>query len=51
MRPGTAAGIGPADDEAFGPHVLRRTLGTDRRRTLPSEADGTRVLEALTIDR
>ncbi|MFJ9554581.1 tyrosine-type recombinase/integrase [Nocardiopsis sp. NPDC101807] len=27
---GAAAGIGPADDgEAFGPHVLRHTFGTD----------------------
>lgn len=27
---GAAAGIGPSDEgEAFGPHVLRHTLGTD----------------------
>ncbi|MGW5880286.1 site-specific integrase [Nocardiopsis terrae] len=27
---GAVAGIGPADDgEAFGPHVLRHTFGTD----------------------
>nr|WP_083936463.1 site-specific integrase [Nocardiopsis ganjiahuensis] len=79
---GAAAGIGPADDgEAFGPHVLRHTFGTDlvrgrgdlvaapvdvvlvaelmghadlnttRRYALPSEADKTRALEALTTDR
>lgn len=79
---GAAAGIGPADDgEAFGPHVLRHTFGTDlvrgrgevatapvdvvlvaelmghadlnttRRYTLPTHADKTRALEALTTDR
>ncbi|GAA4900955.1 integrase [Streptomonospora salina] len=79
---GAAAGIGPADDgEAFGPHVLRHTFGTDlvrgrgdlasapvdvvlvaelmghsdldttRRYTLPSEADKTAALDALTVDR
>ncbi|MEY9211534.1 tyrosine-type recombinase/integrase [Thermobifida halotolerans] len=79
---GAAAGIGPADDgEAFGPHVLRHTFGTDlvrsrgdlttepvdvvlvaelmghadlnttRRYALPTDADKTRALEALTTDR
>ncbi|MFE1400321.1 tyrosine-type recombinase/integrase [Nocardiopsis dassonvillei] len=79
---GAAAGIGPADDgEAFGPHVLRHTFGTDlvrghgevatapvdvvlvaelmghadlnttRRYTLPTDADKTRALNALTTDR
>nr|WP_274534014.1 tyrosine-type recombinase/integrase [Nocardiopsis sp. TSRI0078] len=79
---GAAAGIGPGDDgEAFGPHVLRHTFGTNlvrgrgevatapvdvvlvaelmghadlnttRRYILPSEADKTRELEALTTDR
>ncbi|MFD6948941.1 tyrosine-type recombinase/integrase [Nocardiopsis sp. NPDC060348] len=79
---GAAAGTGPADDgEAFGPHVLRHTFGTDLVRgrgelatapvdvvlvaelmghadlnttrcyTLPGEADKTRALDVLTIDR